>query len=91
MAAITGWKIWSRNAYFETFTPKTDDLFHMPLIKQINPHNNPSIDDSCVYKVTFSKVKTELLEDFRQGGSKLVNAFAQGIWGGYGKSNILRW
>lgn len=78
------WKFWSRHAYFETFTPKTDQLFHFPLIKKINPHGNPSIDDSCVYIVPAAKIKPELLEDHRAGGPKLVNAFAQGIWGGYG-------
>ncbi|KAF4983137.1 hypothetical protein FDECE_17368 [Fusarium decemcellulare] len=78
------WKIWSRHAYFEPFTPSRDRLFHLPLIKKINPHNNPSIDDSCVYKVPVANIKPELLEDHRRGGPKLVNAFAQGIWGGYG-------
>lgn len=84
LLGLGSWKIWSRHAYFEHFTPDTDSLFHIPLMKSINPHNNPTLDDSCVYSVPISNIKTELLEDHRRGGPKLVNSFAQGMWGGYG-------
>ncbi|KAF1996294.1 hypothetical protein P154DRAFT_609175 [Amniculicola lignicola CBS 123094] len=84
VAGITCWKFWSRKSYFEEFTPATDKLFCHPLLKTINPHNSPSIHDSCVRKVPFSQVQPEVLGDHRKGGSKLITTYCQGIWGGYG-------
>jgi hypothetical protein len=81
---LGGMRLWSRKSYFEEFTPETDALWHVPLLKEMNPYDNPSLNDSCVRKIPFDQLKPELLEDQRRGGEKLVNAFSQGMWGGYG-------
>ncbi|KAK7430974.1 hypothetical protein QQZ08_002504 [Neonectria magnoliae] len=83
---------WTRKCQFEEFGPETDDLFRHPLLKQINPGNKPDSHDMCVRRVPFSQLKPELLQDAQQGGSKLVEAYSAGMWGGYGyavQRNIL--
>lgn len=81
---LGGIRLWTRRSYFEEFTGETDALWHFPLLKKINPHDNPSLNDSCVRRIPYEQLKPELLEDQRRGGDKLVIAFSQGMWGGYG-------
>ncbi|KAL7930314.1 hypothetical protein V8C35DRAFT_313537 [Trichoderma chlorosporum] len=86
--AITfgGLAIWTRKCAFEPFGPETDPLFKHPIFKDVNPRNNPSTHDSCVRRVPFEKLRPELLEDARRGGSALVEEFSRGFWAGYGYS-----
>lgn len=79
-----GFWFWTRKSQFEEFGPETDKLFRHPILKQINPYNNPDSHDMCVRRVPFSQLKPELLEDAQQGGSKLVEAYSRGMWGRYG-------
>lgn len=76
--------LWTIKCRFEPFGPETSPLFQHPMLKVINPRNNPSSNDCCVRAVPFSQIKPELLEDARQGGTRLVEAFCAGMWGGYG-------
>ncbi|KPM42980.1 hypothetical protein AK830_g3497 [Neonectria ditissima] len=78
-----GFWFWTRKCQFEDFSPETDKLFHHPLLKQINPGNNPESHDMCVRRVPFSQLKPELLQDAQRGGSKLVEAYSAGMWGRY--------
>lgn len=80
--------LWTRRCSFEPFGPETSPLYQHPVLKIINPRSNPSSDDCCVRPVPFSNIKPELLEDARRGGSRLVEAFCGGMWGGYGLSNL---
>ncbi|KAF4233505.1 hypothetical protein CNMCM6805_009162 [Aspergillus fumigatiaffinis] len=60
--------------------------------KQHNPGTHPSLNDSCVRKVPLSQIPPELVEDALNGGSKLLERFCAGVWGGYGyaiQRNIL--
>ena len=82
-----GFYLWTKNCYFEPFGPENDALFKHPLLKQINPNDNPSSYDLTVRAIPFSKIKPTLLENAQQGGSELIEAFCAGVWGGYGKSS----
>lgn len=88
--AITfgGLALWTRKCAFEPFGPETDALFRHPILKDVNPRNNPSSHDSCVRRVPFERLRPELLEDARRGGSALVEEFCRGMWGGYGKFSL---
>ncbi|KAL2841837.1 hypothetical protein BJX68DRAFT_258008 [Aspergillus pseudodeflectus] len=91
-AGAGGWHLWTGRCYFEPFGPSNDPLFESEYFKQFNPGNHPSIDDSCVRKVPLSQIPAELVADALAGGSKLLERFCAGIWGGYGYSiqrNIL--
>ncbi|KAJ4860628.1 hypothetical protein T069G_05616 [Trichoderma breve] len=79
-----GLALWTRKCAFEPFGPGTDALFRHPILKDLNPRNNPSTHDSCVRKVPFEELRPELLEDARNGGSALVEEFSRGMWAGYG-------
>ncbi|KAL6921222.1 hypothetical protein FSHL1_005193 [Fusarium sambucinum] len=75
----------TRNCYFEPFGPENGrSLFKHPLLKQINPWNKPGSSDSCITKVPFDKLDKALIEDAKNGGTKLVERFVAGMWGGFG-------
>ncbi|KAH7122155.1 hypothetical protein B0J13DRAFT_485343 [Dactylonectria estremocensis] len=86
LTGVGGFWFWTRKCHFEEFGPHNDNLFRHPLLKQINPYNNPDSHDMCVRRVPFSQLRPELLEDALQGGSKLAEDFCRGIWGRYGYS-----
>lgn len=76
----------TRKCYFEPFGPENGrSLYEHPLLKQINPWNKPGSADSCVREVPFDKLDKVLLEDAKNGGTKLVERFIAGMWGGFGK------
>ncbi|KAF5578004.1 amidase signature domain-containing protein [Fusarium pseudocircinatum] len=75
----------TRKCYFEPFGPENGrSLYEHPLLKQINPWNKPGSADSCVREVPFEKLDKVLLEDAKNGGTKLVETFIAGMWGGFG-------
>ncbi|RGP77962.1 hypothetical protein FLONG3_3919 [Fusarium longipes] len=75
----------TRKCYFEPFGPENGkSLFEHPLLKQVNPWNKPMASDSCVREVPFDKLDKALVEDAKNGGTKLVERFAAGMWGGFG-------
>ncbi|KAF5694968.1 hypothetical protein FDENT_781 [Fusarium denticulatum] len=75
----------TRKCYFEPFGPENGrSLYQHPLLKQINPWNKPGSADSCVREVPFEKLNQVLLEDAKNGGTKLVERFIAGMWGGFG-------
>ncbi|KAK4148979.1 hypothetical protein C8A00DRAFT_19280 [Chaetomidium leptoderma] len=85
--------LWTSKCRFEPFGPENSTLFQHPTLKIINPRNNPSSHDCCVRAVPFAQVRPELLEDARRGGTRMVEAFSAGMWGGYGygiQRNIMR-
>lgn len=84
IVALGGMYLWTSACRFEPFGPETSPLFRHPVLKSINPRNNPSSNDCCVRAVPFSKIKPELLEDARRGGYHTTEAFCAGMWGGYG-------
>ncbi|KAK6832072.1 hypothetical protein RU639_002900 [Aspergillus parasiticus] len=84
LTSVTTWQIWSRHCYFEPFGPDNDALFQSKYFQRFNPNKHPSLDDSCVREVPLSKMKPELVEDALNGGSKLLERFCGGVWGGYG-------
>ncbi|GKZ56025.1 hypothetical protein AnigIFM49718_001248 [Aspergillus niger] len=92
LAGVGGWQFWTGKCYFEPFGPENDALFQSEYFKKFNPGNHPSLNDSCVRKVSMSQIPPDLVEDALRGGSKLTERFCAGVWGGYGYSiqrNIL--
>ncbi|QGI64043.1 hypothetical protein CEK26_007995 [Fusarium fujikuroi] len=75
----------TRKCYFEPFGPENGrSLYEHPLLTQINPWNKPGSADSCVREVPFDKLDKVILEDAKKGGTKLVERFMAGMWGGFG-------
>lgn len=87
--SITGagtFHIVTRKCYFEPFGLEDgQSLFKHPLLKQINPWNKPGSSDSCVREVPYDKLDKALIEDAKNGGTKLVERFIAGMWGGFGR------
>ncbi|KAF4983166.1 hypothetical protein FDECE_17360 [Fusarium decemcellulare] len=80
-----GFYLRTRKCYFEPYGPELNEpLFTHPMLKQINPWNKPASFDSCVREVPFDSLDDGLVEDAKQGGTKLIERFAEGMWGGYG-------
>lgn len=79
----------TRNCHFETFNAKTDDYFFThQLFSHTNPWKKPYSADSCVREVPFESLDQTLLDDAANGGTKLIERFTQGLWGGMGNSNV---
>lgn len=76
--------LWTRKCYFEPFGPENDALFSHPMLKKTNPFNKPTSHDSCVRYIPYSDLNADLLQDAQRGGTKLIEAFSAGMWGGYG-------
>ncbi|CZR43685.1 uncharacterized protein FPRO_07398 [Fusarium proliferatum ET1] len=75
----------TRKCYFEPFGPENGrSLYGHPLLKKINPWNKPGSADSCVREVPFNNLDKVMLEDAKKGGTKLVERFMAGMWGGFG-------
>lgn len=81
---LGGWYAWLRHCYFEPFTPQSDPLFRSPYLAIYNPNQNYMVTDSCVREVPITKLKPELVQDALNGGTRLVETFCGGMWGGYG-------
>ncbi|KAH6693796.1 hypothetical protein F5X68DRAFT_258640 [Plectosphaerella plurivora] len=78
LVTFGGLYLWTRRCSFEPFGPETSPLYQHPILKIINPRNNPSSDDCCVRSVPFSDIKPNLLKDARRGGTSLIEAFCGG-------------
>ncbi|KAL2403915.1 hypothetical protein ABEF95_004261 [Exophiala dermatitidis] len=87
LASIGGFFVWTKHCQFtpdDQFNPATEPLFRSQWFQKFNPGSNPTTHDECVRRLPLHKIRPELLEDARNGGSKLVEAFSQGVWGGFG-------
>ncbi|RVX72187.1 hypothetical protein B0A52_04391 [Exophiala mesophila] len=84
LLGLAGWRFWTRHSFFEPFTSETDPLFQSAYLKKFNPRDNPSEDDCCVRLVPLTRLRADLGEDALNGGPKLIEAFAAGLWGGFG-------
>lgn len=87
LTTVGAFFVWTKHCHFtpaHEFTPATEPLFQGQWFKKFNPNANPSAHDECVRRIPLYKVRPELLEDAQRGGSKLVESFSQGIWGGFG-------
>lgn len=89
VVSLAGVALWGRKCHFEPFGPDNDTLFRHPFLRVINPRNNPTTHDCCARAVPFSELDPVLLEDARNGGGALLEAFCAGMWGGYGTLRII--
>lgn len=88
-ATVAAFFVWAKHCKFVDFDPATDPVFQSPFFKKYNPDSNPTTHDLCVRKIPIFKLKPELVEDAEKGGTKLVEAFCAGVWGGFGTECFL--
>ena len=87
-ASVGAFYVWTKHCQMtplDRFTPTTEPLFRSEWYKKFNPLQNPTTHDERIRRIPLFKLRPELVEDAQKGGSKLVEAFSQGIWGGPGK------
>lgn len=80
--------IWSRECSIANKPEAMDSMINSDLYKRLNPVSNSAIYDRCTRMVDYSDIKTELLDDARRGGAKLMNAFTGGVWGSAGENGL---
>lgn len=85
--ATTGFFVYTKHCTFEPMDPATDPTFKSRSFKQLNPSGNRTFHDVCVRRIPLAKLDPDLSKNAGQGGSKLVERFAQGVWGGFGKNS----
>ncbi len=74
----------TRDQTFHHLDETTDPLALHPLTRSFNPHANKSLSDIYEARLPLSKIEPELLEDYRHGGSRLVERYCGGVLGGWG-------
>lgn len=82
--ATTGFFVYTKHCHFEPMDPSKDATFNSRSYRQLNPSGNPTFHDVCVRRIPITKLDPDLAKDVERGGSKLVERFAQGVWGGFG-------
>ncbi len=84
LGASTYW-IATREQKFYSLDEANDELLHSAYFKKFNPYQNENISDIYEARVPISQVKSDLIEDFKRGGTKLVERYCSGALGGWGK------
>src|SRR5438045_9351205 len=89
-ASTAAFFVWTKHCHVSELggAATTDPIFASGFYKTYNPRANPTAHDLCTRTVPLVQLKPELVEDARRGGTKMVEAFCAGIWGGFGKFPI---
>ena len=66
-----------------------DPIFASPWYKKLNPRGNEPTFDYCTRRLPLFLVRRELLEDAEKGGSRMVEAFVQGVYGTFGRTALM--
>lgn len=82
--SIGAFFVWTKHCKVEYLQPASDPIFANQWYKKLNANGNPTLHDEIVRRQPLFKLKPELVEDAHKGGSKLVEGFSQGVWGGPG-------
>lgn len=85
LTSAAAFTVWTKHSQFEPIDPSTDPTVNSSLYKKYNPNRNPALTDVCVRRIALVKIDPDLVWDFNEGGTKLVERFTQGVWGGFGK------
>lgn len=88
VAGIGACLFWTRHCQVSTsnnFHTFSEPYFTSKWFRKFNPHNNPCTDDEVFRRMALSRLRPELVEDAKNGGTKLVESFSQGIWGSFGE------
>jgi hypothetical protein len=85
-SSIGAFFVWTKHCKIGYLQPTSDPLFTNQWYKKLNANANPTLHDECIRKLPLFKLKPELVEDAKKGGTKLVEGLSQGVWGGFGMS-----
>lgn len=85
---VTGFFVWTKHCEMLELDASAEQLFRSPYYKQFNPRGNPSTNDVIVRKIPLWHIRPDLIDDAREGGGKLVEAFCGGVFGGKCKFDI---
>lgn len=62
-----------------------DDLLRSTFYQKFNPFSNEDLSDIYEARLPISQIRPDLVADFKQGGSKLIERYCSGLLGGWGK------
>ncbi|KIW63000.1 hypothetical protein PV04_09883 [Phialophora macrospora] len=71
---------WTHDCRFVPYDPSNDALSGSTFYHRFNPNQNPTFHDLCVRKIPLNKLDPNLLRDYEEGGTKLIEAFCAAIW-----------
>jgi hypothetical protein len=87
LTTVGAFFVWTKHCRFEEMDPATDPTFQSAFYRKFNATPNPTTHDVCVRRIPIFKLKRDLVDDAAKGGTKLVESFCQGVWGGFGRSS----
>lgn len=90
LTSIGGFFVWTKHCEATLLDPSVEPLYKSPFYYKYNPYNNFSKADVITRRIPLHQLRPDLLEDAREGGSKLVEHFSGAIWSGWRKF-VLEW
>lgn len=87
VTGIGGWGTFWFSTRHAVFRPLLDDdpLVQSHFHQAFNPHHNQALSDIYSSTIRVEDLDPKLVDDFRNGGSKLIERYCQGIFGRWGK------
>lgn len=67
----------------------TESLAQSAFSRSINPYSNETLSDIHIARIPLTQLPSELLKDYRRGGSRLVETYCAGLLGGWGECAFL--
>lgn len=88
LTSIGGFFVWTKHCEATPLDPSVEPLYKSPFYYKYNPYNNFTNADVISRRIPLHQLRPDLLEDAREGGSKLVEHFSGAIWSGWSKSSL---
>jgi hypothetical protein len=85
LASIGAFYNWTKHCEVAPLDPTVEPLFKSLFFRRYNPHNNFAQSDVIIRRIPLHHLQPELIEDSRNGGSKLVEHFCGAIWSSTGR------
>ena len=86
LVSLGGFTVYTKHVHWEDLQPSQDQLARTSYYRQFNPSLNPVLRDVAVRQLPIHKVDPELIQDAKAGGTRLVERYCAGVYGGVGMS-----
>ena len=84
LVSLGGFTVYTKHVHWEDLQPSQDQLARTSYYRQFNPSLNPVLRDVAVRQLPIHKVDPELIQDAKAGGTRLVERYCAGVYGGLG-------
>lgn len=87
-AGFVSYRIATHGQTFQAFDENTDPLAQGRFGQTFNPYKNQTLSDIYVARVPLEQIDSSLLHNTSEDSSRLIEGYAAGLFGGWGKPNM---